>query len=258
MTPRTAAGRAGLAALRADPGGAVVALDYDGTLAPVVDRPADAVPAPGAVTALTALAGRVAVLALVTGRAADVVVALAGLDRVPGLLVLGQYGAQRWDGELSGDPPAAGLAAVRRLLPALLPAGARLEDKGLSLVVHARGLPDPQGVLDAVAPRLRALAAAHGLEVHPGRLVLEVRPPGADKRRALLSLCVPAPSAVLYVGDDVGDLPAFAAVAELRARGVPGIAVCSDSAEAPAALRAAADLVVAGPEGVVSLLRSLL
>lgn len=71
--PRTAAGRAGLAALRADPAKALVALDYDGTLAPVVARPEDAVPAPGAVAALHALAARVGTLALVTGRPADVV-----------------------------------------------------------------------------------------------------------------------------------------------------------------------------------------
>lgn len=255
--PTTEAGRAGLAALRADPARALVALDYDGTLAPVVDRPADAVPARGAVAALRALAPRVGTLALVTGRAADVVVELAGLSQVTGLLVLGQYGAQRWDGVLSSDPPAPGLAEVRRALPPLLGA-ARLEDKGLSLVVHTRGLPDAPGALDALAPRLTALAAAHGLEVHPGRLVLEVRSPGVDKRRALLSLCQPLPSAVLYAGDDVGDLPAFAAVAELRDRGVPGLAVCSDSAEGPAALREAADVVVDGPYGVVELLRRLL
>ncbi len=257
MEPTTEAGRAGLAALRADPARALVALDYDGTLAPVVERPEDAVPAPGATDALAALAARVGVLALVTGRPAEVVVGLAGLSRVPGVVVLGQYGTQRWDGALSAEPAAPGLEAVRRALPPLV-GDARLEDKGLSLVVHARGLPDPQATLDALAPQLTALAEAHGLEVHPGRLVLEVRPPGADKRRALLSLCEPPPSAVLYAGDDVGDLPAFAAVADLRVRGVPGVTVCSDSAEGPAALRQGADLVVAGPAGVVELLRLLL
>lgn len=253
MTPQ---GEAALQALRRDPGGAVVALDYDGTLAPVVLRPEDAAPAPGAVDALAALGPRLRTLALVTGRPADVVVDLAGLRAVPGLVVLGQYGTQRWDGTLTGAEPAPGLAAVRAALPALL-GDARLEDKGLSLVVHARGLPDPYAALAALTPALTALAARHGLEVHPGRLVLEVRPPGADKRRALLGLCAPPPSAVLYAGADVGDLPAFVAVAELRASGVPALAVCSDSAEVPAALRERADLVVDGPAGVVALLQRL-
>lgn len=256
----TAAGRAGLAALRAEPGRAVVALDYDGTLAPVVARPQDAVPADGAVAALTALAPRVARLALVTGRPADVVVALGGLHDVPGLVVLGQYGAQRWaDGELTGDPPLPGLAQVRAELPALVAAeGAEIEDKGLSVVVHTRRAPDPQGALARLRPVLAQLAARSGLEDHPGRLVVELRPPGRDKAGALRQLCDPPPSAVLFAGDDLGDLPGFHAVEQLRADGVPGLLVASASAEGPAQLAARADVVADGPAGVVDVLRELL
>ncbi len=154
VEPATAAGLEGVRALRAAPDRALVALDYDGTLAPVVPRPEDAVPAAGAVEALQALAPRVGCLALVTGRPADVVVDLAGLHDVPGLLVLGQYGTQRWDGALTSDPPAPGLAALRRELPPVL-GEARLEDKGLSLVVHVRGLPEPEAELARLAPLLR-------------------------------------------------------------------------------------------------------
>lgn len=248
-----------LAAIRADPARAVVALDYDGTLAPIVERPEDAVPEPGAVDALVELAGHVGTLAVITGRPADVVVALGGLDVVPGLVVLGQYGAQRWEaGELVSDPPSPGLAAVRAPLAALVADRARVEDKGLSLVVHTRGLPDAAAVLESLAAPLTALAASHGLEVHPGRLVLEVRPPGHDKRRALLSLCDPPPSAVLCAGDDLGDLPAFAALAHLREAGVPGLVVVSAADEAPAEIRRSADLLVEGPPGVVRLLQRLL
>jgi trehalose 6-phosphate phosphatase len=249
-----------LARLRAQLSDAVVALDYDGTLAPVVDRPSEAVPAPGAVDVLTALAPRVRALALVTGRPADVVVDLAGLHAVPGLLVLGQYGAQRWSGgELTSAPALPGVAMARERLPALLAAeGAELEDKRLALVVHTRRAPDPRGALARLAEPVRQLAAETGLEVHPGRLVLELRPPGYDKRGALLSLCEPAPSAVLFAGDDLGDLPAFDAVEQLGSTGVAGVRVCSASEEGPAALRERADVVVDGPAGVVALLRSLL
>ena len=109
ISPRTEAGRAGLDALRRDPAGALVAFDYDGTLAPVVPRPEDAVAADGAVAELARVAGLVRAVALVTGRPADVVVELGGLADVPGLVVLGQYGAQRWAaGELTSPEPALG------------------------------------------------------------------------------------------------------------------------------------------------------
>ena len=238
----------------------MVALDYDGTLAPVVQRPSDAVAAPGAVEALRALAPRLRTLALVTGRPADVVVELGGLVDVPGLVVLGQYGAQRWaGGEVTSPAPLPGVAVLRGQLPELLAAeGAELEDKGIALVVHTRPSPDPVGALERLTGPVSALAEAHGLEAHPGKLVLELRPPGFDKRGALLSLCDPRPSAVLFAGDDVGDLPAFDAVDELRAHGVPGVLVCSASDEGPARLRERADVVVDGPAGVVELLAHLL
>jgi trehalose 6-phosphate phosphatase len=260
LDPVTDAGRRGLAALRADPSRALVALDYDGTLAPVVERPEDAVPAPGAVAALTALGGRVGRVALVTGRPAAVVVELGGLAGVPGLVVQGQYGAERWDGGRLTTPPALpGVERLRALLPDLVAAeGAHLEDKGLSLVVHTRRAPDPVGALERLRPRLEELAAEAGLEPHPGRLVVELRPPGHDKAGALLALCDPEPSALLFAGDDVGDVAAFDAVDRLRARGVPGLLVFSASEEGPAELRERADVVVDGPAGVVRLLDALL
>jgi trehalose 6-phosphate phosphatase len=60
----------------------------------------------------------------------------------------------------------------------------------------------------------------------------------------------------MFCGDDLGDLPAFAAVRELRAGGIPGCAVASASPESPQ-VAAAADLVVEGPAGVVALLAAL-
>ena len=104
---------------------------------------------------------------------------------------------------------------------------------------------------------LAALAAETGLAVEPGRFVLELRPPGTDKGTALRALVSEHGSrAVLFCGDDLGDLAAFAAVRELRANGVPGCAVGSRSEESPQ-VAAAADLVVDGPSGVVRLLAEL-
>jgi trehalose 6-phosphate phosphatase len=60
----------------------------------------------------------------------------------------------------------------------------------------------------------------------------------------------------MYCGDDLGDVPAFRAVAQLRGDGIAGLAVCSGSAEV-SALTDLADLVVDGPDGVVALLDAL-
>lgn len=259
----TPEGRAGLDALLADPGRALIAADYDGTLAPIVARPQDARPQPGALAALTALAGEVGTLAVITGRPAPDAVALGGLETVPGLVVLGHYGAQRWrDGELTAAPPPPAVAEARAALPGVLraagaPEGTWVEDKAQAVAVHTRGAADPQAALDRLREPLGELAARLGLAAEPGRFVIELRPPGVDKGSALTGLAGErAARSVLYCGDDLGDLSAFAAVRSLRADGVPGCTVASASDESPQ-VAAAADLVVAGPEGVVRLLTAL-
>lgn len=248
-------GRAGLRAVLADPGGTLFAMDFDGTLAPICLDPQDSRPAPGVVAAMASLAARVGTLALVTGRPAADAVRLAGLAAVPalaGIVVLGQHGLERSDarGVVSSPPPEAGLPAVRAALADLLAAtpGVRVEDKLHSVVVHARGLPGGQAILDALLPRLAALAAANGLQAVGGRLLVEIRPAGVDKGRALADLATERQArALVYAGDDVGDLPAVRVLADWRARGTPTLSICVDSPEAPPELRAQADLVLAGP-----------
>lgn len=263
--PPRESGRAGLRAVLADPGGTLVAMDFDGTLAPICLDPRDSRPVPGVMAAMAALAARVGTLALVTGRPAADAVRLAGLARAPalaGVVVLGQHGLERSDarGGVCAPPPAAGLPAVRAELADLLAAtpGVRIEDKLHSLVVHARGLPGGQAVLDALHPQLAALAAAHGLQAVGGRLLIEIRPAGVDKGRALAELATERQARVLvYAGDDVGDLPAVRVLADWRARGTPTLSICVDSPEAPPALRAEADLVLAGPGAFARWLREL-
>jgi trehalose 6-phosphate phosphatase len=261
-TSRTATGRAGLAALVAEPARALLTLDYDGTLAPIAERPEDAVPAPGALAALTRCARTFGRVAIVTGRPATVVVALCGAAAVDGLIVLGHYGEERWtaaDG-LVAPPPPAGLAVARALLPGLVAAvpGAVVEEKGISLAVHTRTAPDPVAALDLVTPLVAGLAASHGLAVNHGRYVVELRAPGArDKRDAVLSLVAEcAPAALLFAGDDLVDVPAYDALDEFRARGGAGVGVFVDNPEA-AAVRDRADVVVPDTPACVALLAAL-
>jgi trehalose 6-phosphate phosphatase len=263
--PRAATpeGQAGLDALISRPRQALIGTDFDGTLAPIVADPRAARALPGAVPALQRLAPAVGTLAVITGRPAADAVAYGGLDAVPGLIVLGHYGWQRWqDGELTGpgSPPA--VQAAREALPGVLsragaPEGTWVEDKGHALAVHTRRAAAPESALNLLRGPLEDLAARLGLAAEPGRLVIELRPPGVDKGTALTALARErAADSVLFCGDDLGDLPAFTAVRALRAQGIPGCAVASASAESPQ-VAAAADLVVDGPEGIVALLAAI-
>jgi trehalose 6-phosphate phosphatase len=257
---RTAEGTAGIAAIRREPARALIATDFDGTLAPIVADPREARAHPGAVAALRELAGVVGTLAVITGRPAAEAVELGGFEAVPGLIVLGHYGLERWeDGALTGPGDLPGVEAARERLPGVLagagaPEGLWVEDKGSALAVHTRRAADPVGALAAVKGALAGLAADVGLVVEPGRLVIELRPPGMDKGAALTALVAERKAGpVLFAGDDLGDLAAFAAVRALRGEGHPGVTVCSASGEV-SELAAEADLVVDGPGGVAALL----
>ncbi|MFJ3079478.1 trehalose-phosphatase [Streptomyces halstedii] len=264
--PSTEAGRDGLAALLARPARAVVALDFDGTLADIVPDPEQSRAHADAVPALSALAPRVASVAVITGRPADVAVRYGGFAGAPGLdhlVVLGHYGAERWDAAtetVHAPEPSPGVEAVRAELAAVLERaaaeGARVEDKGHALAVHTRRATDPQAAFEALRGPLTDLAGRHGLIVEPGRLVLELRPPGMDKGVALAEYVrETGAEAVLYAGDDLGDLAAYATVEALRAQGVYGLLVCSGT-EVPE-LAARADLLLSGPAEVADLLASL-
>jgi len=271
-TPRTAAGREGLAAILGEPRRAVVALDFDGTLAPIVADPDAARAHPGAVPALSRLAPRLRAVTVITGRPAELAVRYSGLAGAEGLdhvTVLGAYGAERWDaatGAVRAAAPPPGVAAVRDELPALLaesaaPPGTWTEDKGRAVAVHTRRTEDPAAAFALLSGPLHALAERHGLVVEPGRMVLELRPPGVDKGAALTEHVRELDAgAVLYAGDDLGDLAAFEAVERLRGEGVPGLLVCSgggDTGERVPEIADRADLEVDGPAGVAGLLGAL-
>jgi trehalose 6-phosphate phosphatase len=226
---------------------------------------------PDAASTLVALAAQVRAVVVITGRPARQVVELGGLERLADslpegarLAVMGQYGHERWDSDsrqfTSPEPPA-GLQTFREELPGLLAeqdAGdAVVEEKGLAVAVHTRRLPDPQATYLRLEKTLDDAARRNGLTLEPGRLVLEVRSPGAHKGLAVRTVLEELDGgAVLFAGDDLGDIEAFEAVRELRDEGLPGLLVCSESEEQQA-LAELADVVVPGPDGVLELLAGL-
>jgi len=268
MEFRTPQGQERYDALAAAAPEVLVGLDFDGTLSPIVDDPDRAVIHPDGPRVLTALASRVRAVVVVTGRPARQVVDLGDLDRVADglpdgarLVVMGQYGNERWDAssrEFTSPEPPAGLRAFRDELPRLLKAeraeGAHIEEKGLAIAVHTRRLPDPAAAFARLEEALADAAERHGLSLEPGRLVLEVRAPGMHKGLALeTAVAEHDAGGVLFAGDDLGDLEAFEAVRALRDGGLPALLVCSGSEEQEA-LAELADVVVDGPGGVLDLL----
>ena len=255
-----------LAELRAEPRRAAILCDIDGTLAPIVPDP-EAAAVPGeAREVLRELAGRYASVACVTGRRAAAARRMVGLDE---LAYAGNHGLELLrpgDREPHMHPAlrerdgaaasfVAGLARSR-----LDAAGLRLEDKGPIQALHWRGAAD-EPAAEGLARELGGRAEAEGLVAHFGRKVLEIRPLAeVDKGVAARVLIADShATAALFAGDDRTDLDGFAALRALEREGALERSACIGvaSPDGPAEIRQQADLVVAGPEGLLELLRSL-
>ena len=234
-----------LARLTASPGQTGLFLDFDGVLAPIVDRPEDAAPPPETRTELERLVGRYALVAVVSGRAGEDVRARIGVD---GVVCVGSHGlelepqADRW----------------RRVLAAFAADAPwpqeEIEVKGLAVTFHFRGRDDERQAvreLDAIAESAREV----GLVARYGRKVLEVLPPvGSHKGTAVRALLEGRRlRRALAAGDDTTDIDSFAALDGLEV----AVRVAVTSAEVPQALLDAADLVVESTDDFLALLRRL-
>jgi trehalose-phosphatase len=234
-----------LARLAAEPGETGLFLDFDGVLAPIVERPEDAVPSPDTRAELERLVGRYALVAVVSGRASDDVRARLGVD---GVVCVGSHGlelepqADRWRRVL------AAFAADAPWSPE------EIEVKGLAVAFHFRGRDDERQAvreLDAIAEAAREA----GLVARYGRKILEVLPPvGSHKGTAVRRLIEEhGLRRALAAGDDTTDIDSFAALEGLEV----AVRVAVTSAEAPRALLDAADLVVESTNEFLALLRRL-
>ena len=239
------------------PGTAGVITDYDGTLAPIVEDRRRAYPVPGTLEVISALASRLALVAVLSGR--PVAFLEAQLGRVPGLVLVGLYGLERDEGGTFTQQPAAlaWLETVRagaRDAEREAPQGVEVELKGLTFALHARRQPEAMAWAGKWAEEY---AAATGLRAQRGRLSVELLPPvGTDKGTAVEELSAGL-QAVCFFGDDTGDLPAFAALRRLRAAGTRTVAVGVQSPEQPDELAQAVDVLVDGPRQAVELLAAL-
>jgi trehalose-phosphatase len=231
--------------LTAAPDEAAIFLDFDGVLAPIVDRPEDAYPPEETRVELRRLVDRYGLVAVVSGRAGRDVKERVGVD---GVVYVGSHGleldrqADRWRQQIVDFASAAAWPP------------SEIELKGLSVAFHFRDREDEQAAvleLEHLAERARD----DGLVARFGRKVLEVLPPvGSNKGTAVRALLSGAGlSRVLVAGDDTTDLDAFRAVEELEHK--VRVAVLSD--ESPTLLAEHAETVLSSTGEFLELLRRL-
>ncbi len=265
-TPPPAVRRA-LEPLLVDPATTAIVSDFDGTLSPIVDRPAEARPVEGTAGVLALLARRFRLVAVVSGRPASFLLdhladpgagAGSGTDSPH---FVGLYGLEvaTVDGGIAPEPEAAQwrpvIDEVVGRLRSGAPPGVLVEAKGLAVTVHWRTAPEAEPwAVAAVA----AESEATGLRSHPGRMSLELRPPLAIDKGSVVRRLLDGCTAACYFGDDLGDLPAFAALADAAAEeGTATVAVAVADDESPPEVLDAADVVLGGPAQALAALEWL-
>lgn len=237
---------------------AALLVDFDGSLAPIVEDPATARALPAARAALARLVARLGRVAVVSGRPAAFLQETLDID---GLGIAGVYGLERVvGGEILVDPRVdpwlSVMAAVADAADAGLP-GLLVERKGrVAVSIHWRTHPERAGEALLWAEEH---APGFGLEAPlRGRMALEFRPPVPVDKGSTAAELARGSTVAAFAGDDAGDLPAFAALGDLvrggALRHAVSIGVASD--EGPPAVRDA-DVVVEGPTGLAALLDQL-
>lgn len=195
----------------------LVALDFDGVLAPLVDDPSDSRPLPGSARAVRRLAGHdTTTVVMVSGRGLDDLATVSGFGPPVGLV--GSHGAE-FDPELAARLGKDGVlteAQARRrteLLAGLREVvdgtpGARLETKPAGAAVHVRGMDPAAGT--ALLERVAAEWVRDGVDATEGKDVLDLAVLRTTKGSAVAALRdVLGADAVLFAGDDVTDESVF-------------------------------------------------
>lgn len=243
--------------------------DFDGTLSPIVADPGAARPLPEAVAVLHALAERLAVVGVVSGRPVSFLVDRLGVGAQPpgrvsppsGLRLAGLYGLEQvgGDGAVHTSPEAERwrpeLDRLADEARAEGPRGLVVEHKGLAVTLHWRqaARAGPRWAAGFLEERVRPT----GLVAMEGRKSVELLPPAVSDKGTVVRAWATGCQAAAYLGDDRGDLPAFLALDELSRSGTTVRKVAVAGPDVPEALTRAADVVVRGPDEALALLSGL-
>jgi len=233
--------------------------DFDGVLSRIQDDPESARPMDGVSEQLDALGHRIGTIAIVSSRNADFL--YSRFKGLHGIEIYGLYGLERAepDGTVVVEPEARKwLAAARKLWSEATDAlhGVYVEDKRLSVGLHYRRVPQARDAVEAWA--LEA-AERTGFRVQPGRMAVELKPPLATDKGSTVQDIISGMKAAWYFGDDLADVPAFAA---LRRRAnadqdFSGLAVGVGNDTVVDDVLVSSDIFLTSPILVVELLRHL-
>ena len=253
-----------VSAAAAAPAGAALLCDIDGTISPIAPRPADATVPPAFRDLLSALVGKIGLVAFVTGRSIE-----DGRRMIPleGAAYIGTHGLETRaaDGSITVEPQAeryVGVmheiaeAAARDLDCEAL--GVVIEDKRTVLAIHYRLAEDAAATRHQILARVIEPARRRGLAIATGHFAFEVRPPlpftkGSAVRRLLASGDF---FSAMGCGDDLTDITAFAAIREWGERDArrATTAVAAVTEETPRPVIEAADVLVRATPGVLEVL----
>lgn len=234
----------------------VVATDFDGVLAPIVQDPMAARAVPGSVPALLGLAGRPRThVAVVSGRDLATLVELTGIAIDGPVRLVGSHGTESNAGDAGdglGPSEAAVLTRLTRQVLALreVAADLRLEYKPTAVVVHTRGL--ASSLADEVQARATALGGQPGVHVKAGKHVVELTVVRSDKGTAVMDLAAEVTAdAVVYLGDDVTDEDVFARLGpgDVGVKVGPGETAASWRVDGPSEVAEVIDLLAAQRAG---------
>jgi trehalose 6-phosphate phosphatase len=234
--------------------------DIDGTISPIVSRPAEAAVPEATREVLAVLVRRLGLVAFVTGRSLEDGRRMIPLD---GATYVGTHGleVQRGDGSVETEPQAERyVAQIQEVTDAAAhdldceTLGIVLENKRAVLAVHYRLAPDPAVTRHEILTRVVEPARARGLAISTGHYLFEVRPPlpftkGTATRRLLHG---EAYLAAIFCGDDLTDVTGFKAVHEWGRRDArrAACALAAVTAETPRPVTDEADVLVRATPGV--------
>lgn len=245
----------------------LIALDFDGTLAAIVDDPAATRPIDGVIEALQRLGDAGLRVAIISGRPLNFLIQhFSELIKNPWMTLIGEYGIERVHAGVHAKEPfpdhmAEALNAAAEQARGAGPSGMAVEQKPHSMTLHYRTAPDIQNNVEQFAEQI---AAKYDLETRPAKMSVELHPAvTVSKGTALTALITELAHGeqdrfpVVFIGDDIGDLPAFDVLASLHHQGWDTRRIVVQSVESPPELLERADALLDSPQAVVAYLNDI-